>query len=639
MCGIGGYADLSPDGRVDPGLIEPMMACMLHRGPDDQGVAVFDQVALGNNRLSILDLAGGHQPMFSPDGNLVVVYNGEIYNFPELRRELEALGRRFATDCDTELLLHLYALEGRAFLARLDGMFTLALYDRAANKLLLARDRFGVKPLYYMRSRETLFFASEIKALKTIPGFDSKPDPQGLATLLGLMYIPDPWSIYRSVRKLKPGHYLELSREGLSEGVYFDLDFGSKQSITRPEAVKLTGELVRAAVKRQMLADVPVGVLISGGLDSRSVLTAASEVRSGLPSFTISFSEAEFDEGGEAALWAKLLSCPHQPMLYPEDAFCDQLLGRQQHLDEPYALWCNTASAAMAQFIHEQGYKVILSGDGGDELFLGYPTVHAANAAKLYHLLPRTIRDRVIRPLVGALPAGTGRLPATFKLKSFVDADHADLFRMFFGFKEVVRYEDWPRLLTPEALALVGEHDPFIAFEQYVPRVEHWSFIDALSYFDFKVFLPGCSFAGADNAYMASSVELRVPFMDNHLAEFITRLPIAARFHPLKLKYLLYQAFQSEFPAVRHMDPRRLAAYKKNGFEVPGNTWLKHGRFIDLLRRVLSPRRVAATGFFRPREVQRILEDQLAGRQNNERVLQVMMSLVLFLDGTYQATD
>ncbi len=637
MCGIAGYASLNGERPVDPGLIEPMMATMLHRGPDDQGTAVFEQVALGNNRLSILDLAGGHQPMFSPDGDLVVVYNGEIYNFPELRCELEARGRRFATNCDTELLLHLYAEQGRSFISRLDGMFTFALYDRKQQRLLIARDRFGVKPLYYMEQQGVLYFASEIKALRTVPGFDSTPDPRGISTLLGLMYIPDPWSVYRSVHKLRPGHYLEINRKGLEKGEYHDLDFGHKEDISRQEAVSQTGLLVRQAVKRQMLADVPVGVLISGGLDSRSVLTAASEVRPGLNSFTISFSESEFDEGGEAALWAGLLNSPHQPMLYREDEFCSQLLGRQKHLDEPYALWCNTASAAMARFIHQQGYKVILSGDGGDELFLGYPTVHAANAAKLYHLLPSAIRDRVIKPLARGLPAGSGRLPATFKLKSFVEADHHDLFRMFFGFKEVVRYADWPKLLTPEALALVGEHDPYIAFSQYLSKVKEWPFIDALSYFDFKVFLPGCSFAGADNAYMASSVELRVPFMDNQLAEFITKLPLKARFHPLKLKYLLHRAFQSEFPAVKRVDPRTLAAYKKNGFEVPGNTWLKHGKFIDLLRQVLSPKRLSATGFFRPREVNHILEDQLEGRQNNERVLQVIMSLVLFLDGSYQA--
>jgi asparagine synthase (glutamine-hydrolysing) len=638
MCGIAGYASFAQGRRVDPGLIAAMMATMRHRGPDDQGTAAFDQVALGNNRLSILDLAGGHQPMFSPDRNLVVVYNGEIYNFPELRRELETKGRQFVTNCDTELLLHLYAEQGRDFLSSLDGMFTFALYDRAKKKLLIARDRFGVKPLYYMQQKGMLYFASEIKALKTVPGFDPTPDPRGISTLLGLMYIPDPWSIYRSVHKLKPGHFLELSQDGLKEGEYYDLDFGRKNDISRQEAVRQTGALLRQAVKRQMLADVPVGVLISGGLDSRSVLSAASEVRPGLNSFTISFSESEFDEGGEAALWAGLLNSPHQPMLYKEDDFCAQLLERQEHLDEPYALWCNTASAAMARFIHQQGYKVVLSGDGGDELFLGYPTVHAANAAKLYHLLPAAIRDRVIRPLTRNLPAGNGRLPATFKLKSFVEADHPDLFRMFFGFKEVVRYADWPKLLTPEALALVGEHDPYLAFSQYLPRVNDWAFIDALSYFDFKVFLPGCSFAGADNAYMASSVELRVPFMDNQLAEFVTRLPLKARFHPLKLKYLLHQAFQSEFPAVKQVDPKLLAAYKKNGFEVPGNTWLKHGKFIELLRQVLSPKRLAATGFFRPQAVERILNDQLAGRQNNERVLQVIMSLVLFLDGTYQAS-
>lgn len=635
MCGIAGYSCLGSDQRVEPEPIARMIAALHHRGPDDHGMVVFPQVALANARLSIQDIAGGHQPMYNQRGTTVVVYNGEIYNTPELRRELEALGHHFKTHCDTEVILHLYDRYGLDCLARLNGMFALALYDRERERLLLARDRFGVKPLVYSWNGTKLCFASELKALRCLPDFDATLSAEGLSTFMGLFYIPDPFTIYSSVKKLRPGHFLVLDRNGLQEREYFDLSFGRNGDLRGHGIVEETGRLLRQAIERQLLADVPVGVLLSGGLDSRSMLAGATEFGQGRKAFTITFDEAAFDEGHEASFWAKTYGSEHEKLVFSEHDFCRQLLARQRHLDEPYALWCNVASAALAVKIRDSGYKVVLSGEGGDELFFGYPTIHAAYLARFYRRWPGALQA-LTRFFVEHLPAGGGRLPLSFKMKSFFRAIDDSPLRTFFGFKEVLRYTTWPQLLTPEALAKVGHIDPALAFTQYRDKVEDLPLADGMAYLDFKVFLPGCSFVGNDNAYMSASVETRVPMMDNDLVDFVTALPLAQRFHPYRLKPLLRQALLETFK-VPAAAARRARSYQKNGFEVPGNEWLQRDPFRALLRSCLSPKRIEAAGFFRPDAVAHILSEQDAGRQNNERLLQAILSLNLFLEGTYSA--
>lgn len=633
MCGIAGYAAFGAGAPADPSTVAAMMATLHHRGPDQSGVAAFPRVVLGSTRLSIIDLVDGRQPIENEDGTVVVVYNGEIYNAAELRAELIAKGHRFRTRADTEVLVHLYEEEGLDFLPRLNGMFAFALYDRAADLLLLARDRFGVKPLFYDQRPDRIVFASEIKALRAHPGFDRALSPEGLATFLGLFYIPDPWSAYRSVRTLEPGHCLIVRRDGVEKRRYWDFDFSRKSAIGREDAARQTATLLRQSVGRQLMSDVPVGVLLSGGLDSRSILALACERNPATASFTVAFEEDDFDEGGAAAAWARLVGSPHHAFRFTEGEFCDRYETRQRELDQPYGLWCNVASARLAARIHEQGFKVVLGGDGGDELFLGYPTLQAAGIARLYRRIPELVRRGLIAPAVARLPAGDGPLPLAFMAKSFVAADHPDLARNFFGFKEVVRFGDWPRLLTPEAIKLIGEIDPFLAFAQHLPRTVGWHLIDALSYLDCKVFLPGCSLTGIDNAFMASSVELRVPFLDNDLADFACALPPSIRFDRWRTKPVLRRALTRHLLA--DADPswqRRIRRYRKAGFEVPGNTWLRRPPFRALVQDVLSPARLGRTGFFRPDAVQGILRDQLSKTDNNERILQAIMSLTLFLE-------
>ena len=636
MCGIAGYSSIGTGQNIDPSLIDGMLNCIQHRGPDDQGKAVFAKLAMGNTRLSIIDIEGGHQPISNEDGSVTVVFNGEIYNSPELREELLACGHEFTTNSDTEVLVHLYEEEGVDFLKRLNGMFGLALYDHKKNQVIVARDRFGVKPCFWSYRQGKLTFASELKSIKTLPDFDPELDPEGLSVFLGLFYIPDPWTIYRHVHRLRPGHYLVLSEDkGLQDIEYFDLDYQKKKKISAYEAEDQAAKLLKIAVERQLLSDVPVGVLLSGGLDSRAVLASAVDVNKNSEAFTITFDEQSYNEEDVAGAWASLYGSKHHRMLFDEDDFCNQYISRQKHLDEPYALWCNVATAKLAKYIHDAGFKVMLSGEGGDETFLGYPTIHAAIIFRYYQLLPSWLRNKIIKPLVNMLPAGSSRLPFTFKLKSFVNADHPDLIRTFFGFKEVVRFQDWKNLLTPSAYELVGKIDPYIAFKQYLSKIKNLSFVDGLSYLDFKVFLPGCSFFGNDNAFMSSSVETRVPFMDNDLVDFSCSLPTSVRFNAFKPKVILKKALRRHFKPPPGPESGKLKKYKKLGFEIPGNIWIQNQRFSGLVKKVLSKERVGRTNFFRVEVVNQLLDDHLMKRNNNERVLQAVMSLVLFLDDAY----
>lgn len=629
MCGIAGYAGFAKPLQHGQDLLERMIGSLHHRGPDHTGKYYSDAVCFANARLSILDLVGGNQPIFNEDRRIVVVYNGEIYNSPELRDDLRKNGHRFTTTTDTEVLVHLYEQYGDDMVGHLNGMFAFALYDMTSRRLLLARDRSGIKPLFYQYIDGELAFGSEIKALRHHPAFDNSLDPEGIATFLGLFFIPNPWTAYKQVRKLRPGHRLILDSNGLRQECYWQPPLRDKLAITSAQAEEETARLLMQSVKRQLLSDVPVGVLLSSGLDSRSVLAASCKQEPGLRSFTMVFGETNFSEGADAADWARQCASPHQEILLDEQTFCESLLQRYQHLDEPYALWCNVGFAQMAKAIHETGYKVVLSGEGGDETFLGYPTIHAAKAAQYYRMLPQSLRSRVIAPLMDKLPAGGGRMPLSFVLKSFVEADNPDPYRVFFGFKEVVRYAQWSQLLTDEAMDMVGGIDPFIAFDQYRDELKGMNYVDALSYLDFKVFLPSCVLTGNDNAFMASSLELRVPLLDNDLVDFAMRLPLSVRYHPWKLKVVLRNALKKYvLPQTGH----QFKQYQKKGFEVPGNTWLKDGCFRQLIGEVLSPERVERVGFFKPEVVGRILQEQLAGNDNHERRLQAIMCLQLFLE-------
>lgn len=632
MCGIAGLFDFESPNGITVEDILPMISALRHRGPDDQRGVAFPDGAFGSSRLSIVDLEGGYQPFVSEDGVLTLVGNGEIYNAPELRSFCESRGHRFRSESDLEVIVHLFEEEGEACWQRLNGMFAIALYDSRHRRLWLVRDRFGVKPLFFSLSQQRIAFASEIKALK-VAGVPLTLDEEALAVYLGLFFIPDPWTIYRDIRTLPPGQVLSLSPEGSRQFSYADFDFSRPRAIGAAAAEEELIHLFQQAVKRQMMADVPVGVLLSGGLDSRSVLWVASRYQARTPSFTITFDQKEYSEQPLAAAWARYCGSPHFVLNVNDDMFCRYWLNRQRHLDEPYGIWCNVALEAMADLIHRQGLKVVLSGEGGDELFCGYPTLNAAYFSRWLQRLVPSGGCRTIARWAERLPAGKDRLPLSFQIKSFFSAQCEDIVRTFYRFKAVVPRSLWPNLLTPSAQKSLAPYDPFAAYEQHRHRTEGWSLADALSYLDLKVFLAGNLLPAADNAFMARSVELRVPFLDNDLAAWACRVPASLRFHLWGTKRLPRRALRRFLTRDAQGKAWREPRYRKLGFEVPAAYWMEGGPFADQLTSVLDRRRLERTGFFQPDAVQSLMREQREGRRNHERKLQAISSLVLFLDG------
>jgi asparagine synthase (glutamine-hydrolysing) len=631
LVGLGAEADVSEE-------VIRASESISHRGPDSSGHYSDSKSLMINTRLMITGDESGKQPIYSDDDRYVLVLNGEIYNYKALRSELIKKGVMFRSNSDTEVLLQHYLMWGESGLKHLNGMFSFCLYDREKSEMILVRDRFGVKPLYYTVENDTLFFASEIKALKPLGCKNYSVGGQGLSAYLSLMYIPEPWSIYDKICKLRSGYILKFSGGKLESSQYYSESY-DKISLSYEDAKEEVSRLFHASVNRQIDTDVKTGVLLSGGLDSRSVLAAsAAQNRADVHAYTIGFSDSAFNESTDASYWAKAFNREHHVFGVNQDDFSSELIRRFKHLDEPYSLWCNVASSCMAKNLRNKGVKVVLGGDGGDELFLGYPTIQAALIAGKYNdFLPVGMKN-ILSGLVNKMPAGSGKIPLTFALKSFFSSNTDDFFKTFFQFKEVVKSNELSKLLTPEAYSLIKGFDPYECFSQYAGKTKNLGVIDAMSYLDKKVFLSGCSLAGADNAYMAHGVELRVPFLDNDLDSFVCSLPESIRFKFFKLKPLLNESFKGNFPAVQRLPKNVKYNYRKSGFEVPIQKWLTSGRSGEAVKTVLGRAWTNRVGFFRWPEVERILNEQISGKQNNERVIQTMFVLHLFLDGNYEPT-
>ena len=637
MCGIAGLIGLAR--TVSPETagrnLSRMLDRLVHRGPDERGSMGDDSVWLGNTRLAIVGENNGLQPIWNEDRSVVVVMNGEIYNAPELKRDLSREGHCFATDTDTEVLVHAYEEHGFDFVTRLNGMFAFALYDLKEDSVIVARDRFGMKPLYILQSTATpgdLVFASELNALKQIDGFDPAHSPEGLATFLGSMYVSEPFTAYRDIRALEPGCALVCTADGQRLHRYFDMSFNPDRSYSgQAQAAEAVADVLPRAVGRHLMADRPVGTLLSGGLDSRAVSAAAWAQGGTGMAFTVGYAESAFDESPAAARWAAALGREHHILRLTEAQFAKTVLGRHAGHGQPYAVWVNSASEALARDIHGLGYKAVLTGEGGDELFCGYPTLHAANIARYYRHLPASLR-RLIASATDLLPAGEGRLPISFMAQSFAKSVTGDLIRSFYGFKEVIRFSEWKEALTPEAYAMLGEIDPALAFTQYRDRIDGWPLIDQLSYIDIKSFLASCSLVPNDNAYMSRSIETRIPLLDLEMVELVKTLPLGVRFSATEPKRLLKKALNRYLAQNAPEAVAALGPYRKMGFEVPTTAWIKGPEFGPVLERYLAPQAVRRAGFFNPSYVTAKLEAQRAGKANHERLLQTVMAMQHFLE-------
>ena len=630
MCGICGIVTADRAAPPDLEAVRRMNARLTHRGPDSDGVFAGEGVALAMRRLSIIDLEGGDQPIVNEDGSVTVVHNGEIYNYRELRAELERAGHRFGTHSDTEVLVHLYEEHGDEFLERLRGMFAIALWDSRQRRLLLARDRFGIKPLYYRAAAGDLSFASELKAMLEHPGFSREIDPRAVAAYLAFNSIPAPLTIFAEARKLAPGTLLSWRDGELSERRYARPRPVAAERVRRRPAAGLADELretLRDSVRAHLVADVPVGVLLSGGVDSAGLAAlAAGEEGAGVKTFSVGFEEASFDELDRARLVARRYGTDHHEIVLRPDAV--ELLPKLvEAFDEPFG----DSSALPTYLVSElaaANVKVALSGEGGDELFGGYYTYVAdLLAARVGRFAP------LAAPLVEALPSSDAKVSFDYKAKRFVRAARLPPLERHHAWKEIFSSGQRTALLAdgPESGDIDrfearrhGGWDPLDLYRERYAETAGAEPLARLQDVDLGIYLVDDLLVKTDRSSMAHSLELRVPFLDNEVADFALGLATPLKVRGLAKKRLLRRALAP-------LLPREILRAPKQGFSIPVAAWLR-GPLQGYARDLLSPANLERQGCFDPAAVGALLDSHCAGREDLSRQLWGLMAFTLWFD-------
>jgi asparagine synthase (glutamine-hydrolysing) len=622
MCGIAGLVFADRHHPIDEQLLSRMTDVMRHRGPDADGFHLGAGVGLGHRRLSIIDLSTGDQPIYNETRSAVVVFNGEIYNFATLARDLRSRGHAFATHSDTETIVHAYEEFGLDFVTRLDGMFSFALWDESKRRLVLARDRAGKKPLYYHDDGTRLVFASEIKALLQDPSIKRRVSPEALSDYFTFGAIPSPGTIFQEIRQVPPAHLLvwEEGRTRLRE--YWDVRFEPDTRMKEGEALAEFATLFDEAVRVRMVADVPLGAFLSGGIDSSAVVASMAR-QSARPVVTTSvgFAERTHSELDYARTVAQAVGSDHHELLVRPEAAAD-LPRLAWHLDQPFA----DASALPTYYVSQaarQHVTVALSGDGGDELFAGYQRRYGMNRleSRLRSLIPGPVRRRVLAPLSRIYPRWE-QIPRPLRLKLVLRNLGQTFERAYFDDMSLFVDSERRALLAPEFLQQTRAHDPFVDFARHFDRVRDADPLSRILYVDFKTWLTDRVLVKVDRMSMACSLEVRAPLLDHRIIEFAARLPVSLKFRGSVSKYLLKKHTAERLPTLPVHRP-------KQGFNLPLAAWLR-GDLREVAHDLLFSRRVAERGYLVPAEVQRIWDSHQGGSRDRSAHLWALMMLELW---------
>ncbi|MEW6129333.1 MAG: asparagine synthase (glutamine-hydrolyzing) [Acidobacteriota bacterium] len=626
MCGICGIV-----GTPDEPLIKNMLAAIAHRGPDDEGIFIADaaegeRVGLGHRRLSIIDLSSaGHEPMTDERRELWLTYNGEIYNFKEVRKELEKRGHKFKSDSDAEVVIYAYREWGLNSLALLNGMFAFALWDARDNSLLVARDRLGIKPLYYADTPAGFAFASEIKALLTIPNFKREVDLESLDQFLTFLWTPDPNTIFQGVKKLPPGHFLIYKNGKTEVREYWDVAFHEDDTLSEPEWIERVREQIERSTRLQMIADVPLGAFLSGGIDSSSIVAlmcGMSEQKVTTYTFGFKSEDLKYDILEDDVKYAREVGAKFATD-YHEDFFEPQVMELLPklvyHLDEPVADPAVITSFLICKAARER-LTVLLSGMGGDEVFAGYPRHLAVRLADAYNLIPSFIS----RPLVAAMPASVpGKFNAVFRnTKKLARSAELPLRERYLGFGTYFNETEKQDLYANAMREKTTGFDAMRAHQKYFDKVAGEDFVNQMLYIDLKTFLPCLNLTYTDKTSMANSLEVRVPLLDHDLVELAARIPARLKIKGLTRKYILKKAAESWLP-------RNIIYRKKAGFSAPLRAWLRRD-LRDMVEDLLSESNIRRRGYFDYPEVRRLIDANLAGREDNSLKVFQLLTLELW---------
>ncbi len=618
MCGIAGFfnSDNQASAHESRVLIERMCNVIEHRGPDDQGYFVSGGGAtLGHRRLSIIDLNTGQQPITNEDGSVWLVFNGEIYNYRALRSQLIANGHRFATDTDTEVIVHLYEDEGEDCVKKLRGIFAFAIYDKNKQQLFLARDHVGVKPLHYAVTGTEFVFGSEIKSLLQHPAVTREVNLAAVSDFLAFGYVPDPDTAFRGIHKLPPGHTLTFKEGKTQTRSYWDFNYDERpQTRTEAEYTEELREHLADAVRSQLVSDVPVGAFLSGGIDSSTIVALMTrEMSYPVKTFSIGFNEASFDELKFARATAQHFGTEHHEFVVTPDV-CKIVEEIVWHHDEPFADVSSVPTYMVSKLASEH-VKVVLSGDGGDELFAGYERYTQDRRKARFEKIPGLVKKNILRPLSQVLPRGA--YGKNFLRHISLDAPSRYVDSISFFHPELQR-----ELFSRQTRHRLAQYESDNSYQQIYAAPQGADHTARLLYLDSKTYLPGDILTKVDRMSMAHSLESRVPLLDHKLIEFATNIPSHLKLHGLTTKHILKQA-------VTGLIPDEIIHRRKQGFDVPIREWFKH-ELRELLHDTLLDRKTRERGYFNERTITSIIKEHERGRRNYARHLWGLLTLELW---------
>ncbi len=629
MCGICGFFNFQqkqlPAGKDT--ILKSMTQRIYHRGPDGEGFYFDKCTAMGMRRLAIIDLQTGEQPQFNEDNSIAVVFNGEIYNFKEIKRNLIAKNHHFRSESDTEVIPHLYEELGEDFVHQLNGMFAIALLDKREKKFLLIRDRLGIKPLYYSIVGNTLVFASELKSLLEFPGIKKELSLPAVYNYLTFECVSAPRTIFSHIHKLLPGEMAVAQHGKIRKTKYWQPHI-NKMTCSKGEIAEQIRETFLSAVKYRLISDVPLGVFLSGGMDSTLITGAASTFQANLKTFAIGFSEETFNELHYAKIASTHFNTNHQEMVLSYKKAIDLLPTIMNYLDEPLAD-ASIIPTYLVSHLSRPNITVALSGDGGDELFLGYDTYKAYKVARFCRWMPRPL-IRAAYSMSSLLPASSKRLSLEFKIKKFLSGlQHRPEYANYIWWGAYTPQQKG-EIFSKESLAAIGSlplFEPIDFYQEELKRIKNP--LDRVNYLDLHIYLQDDLLPKVDRMSMANSLEVRVPFLDHRLVELAINIKNTLRMRGLKSKYILKKTMNEFIPP-------QLLNRPKIGFDIPLGPWLRHD-LKDYMMDLLSRRNLKQHGIFNYQAVEHIINQHLQGSHNHR---QLIWPLIIFQNwyNKYQPT-
>ncbi|MBN1560738.1 asparagine synthase (glutamine-hydrolyzing) [candidate division KSB1 bacterium] len=622
MCGICGVIHRNKDHPVECADVQKMCHAMEHRGPDDEGQFVHENIGIGMRRLSIIDLSTGHQPIFNQDRSMAIVFNGEIYNHIDIRKELTARGYLFSTKTDTEAILHAYEEWGTDCVNRLNGMFAFAIWDGRNKRLFLARDRLGIKPLYYYCDELQFVFASELKSIVQLDSVPREIEPKALDIFLTFEYIPSPYSIFANIFKLPPGHWMLYQDGRIQTQQYWNVEYHCTMAGEAALNARLE-ELLEDAVKIRLMSDVPLGAFLSGGLDSSSIVAMMSRNSADpVKSFSIGFDEATYNELPYARAVADKFRTEHFEEIIKPDVtrLTEKILWM---LDEPFGDFSVFPTYLVSEMARKN-VKVVLSGDGGDELLAGYDTYLAQRLAKKYNMLPRFLRKAAIEPIVDALPPTKKKKGFINRSKRFIEGTRLPGNLQHVRWMIFLQQTEKELLYSPEFARSLHGYNSFGFIEEYFAQVTSPDPLDQQEYVDIKSYLVDDILVKVDRMSMANSLEARVPFLDHRFVEFAATIPGHLRLRGKRTKHILKNSLRAVLPLT-------VIERGKEGFSIPIKNWLKN-ELKPMMLESLSEKNVVEKGYFDPQFVNRLVNEHLKSKENHSHRLWALMVFHLWYD-------